>query len=269
MKPEMDKLQAKYGDNREKLNQETAKLYKKYNMGAGGMCLTMLLTLVLTMVIFFTLFSSLRSYGDEKLYSNYEKLETVYIQAEEKGEDAKQAVLDEYKIQSKQNSWLWVKNVWKSDTNTDQLVDFDDYAKHKKWTGDLTVQESRYDVIAEIIEDENPRQNGYYVLLILSVVISFLTQFLSAKLMTPKGQKMNTMNKVMFAVIPISMVMFAATSNVVFTLYIITNSVMSAIVSTALFFITKPKKNADGSDQEMLLQKKNIQVVEYSRNYKK
>lgn len=269
MKPEMDKLQAKYGNNREKLNQETAKLYKKYNMGAGGMCLTMLLTLVLTMVIFFTLFSSLRSYGDEKLYSNYEKLETVYIQAEENGEDVKQAVLDEYKIQSKQNSWLWVKNVWKSDTNTDQLVDFDDYAKHKEWTGDLTVQEARYDVIAEIVEDENPGQNGYYILLILAVVISFLTQFLSAKLMTPKGQKLNTMNKVMFAVIPISMVMFAATSNVVFTLYIITNSVMSAIVSTALFFITKPKNKADGNNQEVLLQKKNIQVVEYSRNYKK
>ena len=87
MKPEMEKLQEKYGNNKEKLNQETAKLYKKYNMGAGGMCLTLLLTMVLTMVIFFTLYSSLRSYGTEKLYTNYEKLEAVYIQAEENGEE--------------------------------------------------------------------------------------------------------------------------------------------------------------------------------------
>lgn len=267
MKPEMDKLQEKYGNNREKYNQETAKLYKKYNMGVGGMCFTMLITLVLTMVIFFTLYSSLRSYGTEKLYTNYEKLEAVYIQAEENGEDVKQAVLDEYKIQSKQNSWLWVKNVWKSDTNTDQLVDFEDYKNYK---GDSLVgdAQARYEVIADIVEEENPGQNGYYVLLILAGVISFLTQFLSAKLMTPKGQKLNTMNKVMFAVIPVTMIILANTSNVVFTLYIITNSVMSALISTLLFFITKAKKNGS-NDQEVLLQKKNIQVVEYSRNYKK
>ena len=77
MQPEMQALQAKYGNDREKLNQEQAKLYKKYNVNMGGMCLSMLLTLGISLVVFFTLFSSLRKFGNEKLYTSYQKIDTV------------------------------------------------------------------------------------------------------------------------------------------------------------------------------------------------
>ena len=56
MQPEMQALQAKYGNDREKLNQEQAKLYKKYNVNMGGMCLSMLLTMGVSLLVFFTLF---------------------------------------------------------------------------------------------------------------------------------------------------------------------------------------------------------------------
>ena len=68
MQPELQAVQAKYANNKERLNQETAKVYKKYNFNVGGMCFSMLITLGLSMVIFFTLYSSLRSYGTTKLY---------------------------------------------------------------------------------------------------------------------------------------------------------------------------------------------------------
>ena len=46
----------------------------------GGMCLSMLLTMGLSMVVFFTLFSSLRSYGEQKLYNSYAELDKTYIE---------------------------------------------------------------------------------------------------------------------------------------------------------------------------------------------
>lgn len=279
MQPEMQALQAKYGNDKEKLNQEQAKLYKKYNVNVGGMCLTMLLTMGLSLVIFFTLFSSLRKFGEEKLYSTYNQLDKVVItaQGEKAWDDAdldkneiKVLVKSEYEKVSKQNGWLWVKNVWKSDTNTSQFVDFDAYASqmgYKEEDGSKQAAKVRYDFIVENIQAEEGSQNGYYVLIILAAVVSFLTQFISAKITTPKGQKLNTMNKVMFAVLPISMIFFAMSSNAVFALYIIVNSLMSAIVSTTITLIMKNRDK--GKTVEELLQPKKVEVVEYSRNYKK
>lgn len=282
MQPELAAIQQKYGNNREKLNQETAKLYKKHNVSMGGMCFTMLITMVLTMVIFFTLYGSLRSYGEDKLYSSYKELDKSYQDAQvyvvenaaeftteaEKEEYVYNIVKETYKDQNERNSWLWVKNVWKSDTSIKQLVDFEQYADNVNLKGEEKDQAKvRYEYITDVVEKENPGQNGYYILIVVAAVISFLTQFLSAKLMTPKGQKLNTMNKVMFAVIPITMVILALTSNVVFTLYIIVNSLMTAIISTILSLIIKRKNK--NKPEEVLFKKKNVEVVEYSRNYKR
>ncbi|MBQ9796000.1 MAG: membrane protein insertase YidC [Clostridia bacterium] len=278
MQPELQAIQAKYANDKEKLNQETAKVYKKYNFNVGGMCLSMLITMGLSMVIFFTLYSSLRSYGTDKLHSSYQKLDKVYAQTieseeylklsdEEKATTLELAIEQEYKQVSKQNSWLWVKNVWKKDTKESQFVDFNSYADHMGLSGtERDEAKARYDYIVKTIDGEKTQANGYYVLIILAVAISFLTQWLTTKITMPKGQKLNTMNKVMMGVIPITMAILASTSNVVFTLYIIANSVMSAIISTILAYTMKPKA---GKAEDVVLPKKNVEVVEYSRNYKK
>ncbi|MBQ8614997.1 MAG: membrane protein insertase YidC [Clostridia bacterium] len=275
MQPELQAIQAKYANDKEKLNQETAKVYKKYNFNVGGMCLSMLITMGLSMVVFFTLYSSLRSFGTEKLYDSYKELDTTYVQTvesesyatltdDEKATTLKIAIEQKYEDLSKQNSWLWVKNVWKKDTSESQFVEFDDYAKHMGFDEtEKTDAKARYDYIVKTIDGEEADANGYYVLIILAVAVSFLTQWLSTKISMPKGQKLNTMNKVMMAVIPITMAILASTSNVVFTLYIIANSVMSAIISTILAYTMKPK---GGKEEDVVLPKKNVEVVEYSRN---
>ena len=106
------------------------------------------------------------------------------------------------------------------------------------------------------------------MIIIFAVLVSFLTQLLSAKLLAPKGQKMNLTNKIMMAVIPITMLILAMTSNVVFTLYIITNSLMTAIISTIISLVLR-RMNKDKDDKDILMKSRNIEVVEYSRNYKK
>lgn len=278
MQPELQAIQAKYANDKEKLNQETAKVYKKYNFNIGGMCFSMLITMGLSMVVFFTLYSSLRSYGTEKLYESYSSLDYAYVQTvesdsystltdEEKATTLQIAIEQKYEEVSKQNSWLWVKNVWKKDTKESQFVDFDAYANYNGLTD--TAREdakARYDYIVKTIDGDKADANGYYVLIILAVAVSFLTQWLSTKITMPKGQKLNTMNKVMMCVIPITMAILASTSNVVFTLYIIANSVMSAIITSILTIAMKPK---GGKTEDVVLPKKNVEVVEYSRNYKK
>ena len=277
MQPELQAIQQKYGNDKNRLNQETAKVYKKYNFNMGGMCLSMLLTLGLSMVIFITLFSSLRSFGDKKLYESYDQLNSAYVEvvgdksikdlSENDIVNLNERIAIEYKDLEKQNSWLWVKNVWKKDSKESQFIDFETYAEKKGVTGEAKDElYLRYNFITTRIDGDQTSPNGYYILIILSVAISFVTQWLSQKLTMPKGQKLNSMNKIMMGIIPLTMLIFAFTSNVVFTLYIIVNSIMTAIISTILALTMKSKK---GKDEDIVLPKKNVEVVEYSRNYKK
>jgi len=288
MQPEMQELQKKYGNNKEKLNQEQAKLYKKYNINMGGMCLSMLLTLGVSLLVFFTLFSSLRKIGDQKLYDSYRQLDVVcervidgrvetYEDFEALTEVEQTAIRDEIKkeyenVQDKY-SWLWVKNVWKSDTNVSQFVSFDSYATHfeivdTETEKNKTAAATRYKIVTETINGEEKDVNGYYILIVLAVAVSFGSQLLSSKLLTPKGQKLTTMNKVMMAIIPLSMVFFVLTSNAVFALYIITNSIMTSLIST-IITLTMNKKDKGKTDEEIIFKNKKVEVVEYSRNYKK
>ncbi len=273
MQPEIDVLQKKYGNDKERLNQETNKLYKKYNTGLGGSCLIMLITMVLNLVIVFSLFGAVRAYGNDKLYESYRELDDTYVatlQVNNNEQEAIDATKEKYSELKKQNGWLWVKNVWKSDTKTSQFVNFDDYAKHEKLDDAAKEQaQVRYEVITKAIDGEKAQANGYYVLIVLAVAVSFLTQFLSAKLLQPKGQKMNMTNKVMFAIIPVTMFILAINSNVIYTLYIIANSVMSAIISTIISLIMRKRDKKFEGNEQLLLKKKNVEVVEYSRNYKK
>ena len=280
MQPELQAIQTKYANDKNKLNQETAKIYKKHNFSVGGMCLSMLLTMGLSMVVFFTLFSSLRSFGDKKLVESYNRLDTAYVQTvdsdayknaatdEEKENVLRIAIKAEYKNVSKENSWLWVKNVWKKDSNESQFIQFESYAKSQGLNGtEKDAAKERYDYIITQIDGEKADANGYYILIVLCVVISCLTQWLSMKLTMPKGQKMTTMNKVMLAIIPLTMLILAFSSNVVFTLYIIINAIMTAAISSVLALTMNRKK--DDKDGDIVVQKKSSTVVEYSRNYKK
>ncbi len=299
MQPEINAVQEKYAGNQERINAETQKIYKKYNKGLGGSCVIMLVTMIVSMVIFFTLYSSIRSYGSEKLYESYYELDTTYISAtvdyntltaEEQSElglteeeYALQQVQAKYEELSKSNSWLWVKNVWKADTSTSQFVDVDDYidyyldyytdyyqvdAEDEDAVAEITTNlTTRYELITTTLIGDSSDNNGYYVLIVLSALVNLLSQIISTKLLTPKGQKMNMMNKIMMIVLPIFMLIFAWTSNVVFTLYIITNAIMTTLLSTIISLIMKRINR--NKDINTLLKRKNVEVVEYSRNYKK
>ena len=74
LQPELQKLQQKYGNDKQLLNQKTNELYKRNNYNIMGSCLFMLIFMGLNLAIFFTLFSGLNKIASYKIYTNYEKI---------------------------------------------------------------------------------------------------------------------------------------------------------------------------------------------------
>ena len=78
MKPELDKINKAYANNKDLLNQKTMQLYKKYNFNVGGSCVIMLVYMVVTMVVFFSLFGTLNSISSYKIAEEYVKVSETY-----------------------------------------------------------------------------------------------------------------------------------------------------------------------------------------------
>lgn len=78
MKPELEKIQAKYGNDRQLLNQKTNEIYKKHNYNMAGSCGFMAVFMILNLVVFFTLFTGLNKISNYKIYENYDFLKEDY-----------------------------------------------------------------------------------------------------------------------------------------------------------------------------------------------
>ena len=97
IQPQLQALQAKYANDKEKLNQKTMELYKKERVSPTAGCLPMLISLP----ILFIMFSAMRTVGDEH---------TV------------QMILDmKNGVVPKLEGWLWIKNVFQPDSITTML----------------------------------------------------------------------------------------------------------------------------------------------------
>lgn len=142
---------------------------------------------------------------------------------------------DTYK-ESHNNSFLWVKNLWYPDSTLNkELPDFskfkstvtkahigDDYAEsYDKVTAALTVQKGRF--------------NGYFVLIVLSIGLMLLQQWISMRanksvneLGTVDGSGART-NKWMLVMMPLIYGIFSFFYSAAFSLYMITNTLYGLI----------------------------------------
>lgn len=78
MQPELEKIKAKYGADKNLLNRKTQEVYKRYNFSMTGSCLFMILFLALNLLIFFSLFAGLNSMADYKISQEYDYLKYNY-----------------------------------------------------------------------------------------------------------------------------------------------------------------------------------------------
>jgi len=299
LQPQIAKIQQQYGNDRAKMNEKINELYQRSNISLKSTCLPLLVTMIVTMVVFISLFNALNAIADSKDSQIFNNLHTVYRQEQsrvyntayidslvQEGKTQKEieeiqeeaisdTVLKEYKKIKNKHGFIWIQNLWKGDKPVPPYVSFKEYTKYyeKKYDVKLETDAEKqalkleYDEIVEIIESKNNSNNGFYILIILAGLVTFLVQWLSQKSMQKSanmGQPAQS-NKIMLIVMPLVMLIFASTSNALFTLYIITNSIASAIISKVIDGFTK-NKGGDVSAQKIDVKSSN--VVEYSRNFK-
>ena len=292
LQPEIAKIKQKYANDPAKVNQKTNELYQRNNLNMKGTCLPMLISMIVTLVVFISLFNALNGIAKSKDSEIFYELNKTYDSTitrlvEENSElsgktneeivtlyedEIEDAILKEYKNQKKKHGFLWIQNLWKADATTSPWVRYGTYKSYYEGQKGEIVDEVAFEydfkTIHSIVEDNNPNNNGYFILILLCAVVTFGVQWFSQRSMKKSTNTQNAQtNKVMMIVMPIIMLIFAGTSNALFCLYIIVNSVMSALISKVIDMFTKDKGEFDVSTH--ISNKKRNDVVEYSRNYSK
>ena len=92
IQPEIAKLQKKYANDKDKMNQKMAELYRKENISPMSGCLPMLIS----MPLLFIMFAAMRAVANTELAKQAIDLLVNGVQTNE--------------------SWLWIKNIWMPDS---------------------------------------------------------------------------------------------------------------------------------------------------------
>ena len=212
MKPQLEVLQAKYGDDKQKFQQEQMALYKREKYSMFGACLPMLVP----MVLFFIIFVGFREMVGWKVASDYQDCYKTFdnVMVQEIGEDwenyigegqvyqeavekAQKAVYDFYysDAQVEGREFLWIKNIFSPDSWTPAVPDY------VTVTGQSGISTSRIEgvskteyelVMGDLIGQggwgKNGSWNGWILLPFLSLVLSIVSQKLTT-LVQGNGEK--------------------------------------------------------------------------------
>ena len=269
LKPQVDKINKKYANDRNKANIQTQALYKREGLNIYSTCLISILYLTLTIVVFFTLFADLRKYAAYEVVNQYEIMEQKYdaVLAETGNEtQASEAAAVVWK--ENKDGWLWIDNIWRADTQTNPMPTYAalksivSSGKYKSVTERFKdINEEKYAKVTNAaVNSENRGWNGYYILAILAVGLTFLSQFISElgnKVETKKKERVNkfyqpaeekdkssavassgTM-KIMKYILPVIMAVFVITSSAAFGIYIVVSSAASILINLLINYLVK------------------------------
>ncbi len=134
MKPQLDALQEKYGDDKQRMQQEQAALYKKEKYSTLGMCLPTIITLV----VFFVVFAGFRQYVGYQYAKDYKASYDTY------NASISEQIENGYKVDENKHVAGY------GDTNGDNKFTIDDIAKDEagaKFLADIksNAQQAVYD----------------------------------------------------------------------------------------------------------------------------
>ena len=222
MKPQLEVLQARYADDKQRLEQEQMARYKKEKYSTMGMCLPT----IVTFVVFFVVFAGFRQMVGYQFAKDYKECVKTYNasiseqieQNKDKGfivdnGDGKYDIDDvakteagaEFYAKAKKNaqhavyevyysedqvtirSFLWIKNIFVSDNWAQAVPDFATVTGQKgmatsKLTG-ITIDEYN-DVMAEVLGTGGYGKDGKWNGLLILPVLSIALSLLSTKLLS-------------------------------------------------------------------------------------
>lgn len=222
MKPQLEALQARYADDKQRLQQEQMALYKKEKYSTMGMCLPT----IVTFVVFFVVFAGFRQMVGYQFAKDYKECVKAYntsiseqieankdadyiedngdgkwdiddVAKTESGADfyaaakknAQHAVYNVYYSEDQVTirSFLWIKNIFVSDNWAQAVPDFATVTGQKgmatsKLTG-ITIDEYN-DVMAKVLGTGGYGKDGKWNGLLILPILSIALSFLSTKLLS-------------------------------------------------------------------------------------
>lgn len=152
---------------------------------------------------------------------------------------AREAAAKYYLENSDGTHFGWIGNLWYPDSMLNKEVP--DYAKFTSATtrAGITVSENDYNSVTFNLAEQKGNYNGYFVLIVLSIGLMFLQQFIMMKsqkaaneLSSVDGSAAKT-NKWMMIIVPIMFGMFSFMYSAAFSLYMITNT-LYGLISTLI-----------------------------------
>jgi len=262
IKPELDKINAKYANDKNMLNQKTMELYKSHNYNVTGTCFGMLAYLVLTMVVFWTLFGALNTISAYKIGDQYLQVRkeyfaaynidvdnlaedtTAYAEYEKLSEETRnslQAQANENakaKYEEVKTSFLWIENIWLADNTINPVMKYSDFIGKSALTEEQ-ISESEYNLIMTPISEGVRSNNGLFLLAVLAAGLNYLSMwmnnFISKVRAKKKGLDVSLVNagnnKLMTIIMPVIMGIFTLFYNAAFGLYIVAGALITLITS--------------------------------------
>ncbi len=239
IQPDLQKLQRKYKDNPQKLQQAQSKLMKERGVSMWGGCLPMLIM----MPLFFCFIAAFRYWG-------YEQMIKVIIEMYETGSSE---LFSDF-------HFLWVHNIWQPDNGLKPVImAANEFLAIPKLQNLIYFQENPAaldvfqklgfiiadtknipeaaittynNLMAPLAAQYEGYNNGWFILPILSGVTTFLTSWLMQK-GQPKPQQGQAdsaqgVNKTMMYVMPAMSIFFCLTANAAFAVYWIISNLVSA-----------------------------------------
>ena len=149
--------------------------------------------------------------------------------------------------QAQQEGFLWVKNIWVTDSPTSHPVSQDVFSFIS--TSNIPFLAGDYTELTAKLYSEKTIPNGYFILVALTALSALLTQFITSKgqkaqmeLQTVDGQGAST-QKFMMWVMPIMMTVFSFIYTAAFAIYMVLSSIVSVITTLLInYFVDKKYK---------------------------
>lgn len=247
LKPQLEKLQKQYGNNKEELSRRQMALYKKEKISMMGMLTSTCLPLIVTMVVFIVIFNAVQDvvrYQNELMVFQLNELYEKLIAEGASMETINNNLADFY--YGSMQSWLWVKNVFMPD-NWSNVVPSAEVFLGTGW-GKMAAAmpegvNTTYDVLVGPALARSTAWNGLLLLPIISTAIAILSQ-LMIKIQTKSTNQdaenqMGGVMKVMQYALPVMVGVFALFYSAIFSIYFLVNSLISFITQSIFTVIFK------------------------------
>ena len=160
------------------------------------------------------------------------------------------------RYQANKESFLWIDNIWISDSPFNQsIVNYNGYVSQ---IGEGNVEEGEetiYNAFIPKLQETQSRVNGYFILPILCILVSVLSMVLSTKIGKKKQDATPKQNKWLVIIMPLIFGIFALFYNSVFAIYMLISQLMGAITlplqNLILNAIDKRKKKKEETKVEV------------------